>query len=589
MVSDMAGSHPGLMKILKLVDEIYEGKIVLPEFQRDFVWSNRDIRDLIVSILSGYFIGTILLLRRGGSFEFKIKYFKGVDEANPKLPKEPDEKNAEKAVLDGQQRLTALFYVLHHPGYPPKGASNPYRYFIKIGEKLDNGKDWDDVIWLISENDSSRKITIGGRKYSFKELVEKKGGFQNLLEDKEFQNYLYENEIIPLPTLSDRGDLDDWADNYEDYLRTSKNKDPEHARDRKKKIKSEFDEWFEFEVPVITLQDVPLEKVAEIFERINRTGVELSVFSLATAVFFRQGQRLRDYWKKYYKRSQQIKKYCSVEDENYPKYILQIMALLQGKEVKKKVLINPKRFKVDEQKWDEAANLLDKALKKIEKEYGVMDRKYLPYKPIIVTLAALLKFCHSDEHRRKIDAWYWSSLFTGRYAGASDTAIKQDFDQVKNWINGGPKPDVVREAEARIEQLELTRITKGALCKAIFNMIATKNPRDFLSGNKISLEKIEDHHIFPIKSGLKLVNENSILNRTLIGRKTNQKIHRKKPSIYLREMKKQQNSWDKVRENLSLHLINEEAFQAMKNDDYQKFLRERERTIKEEMKKKIQI
>jgi len=129
--------YPDLEDLLPLVKGIYEGKILLPEFQRDFVWSNQDIKDLLVSILNGYFIGTFLLLRRGASFDFEIRYFQGVQEANPNLPKEPDEKKVDKVVLDGQQRLTALFYVLYHPnGISPKGAYYPYRYFIKIGERL---------------------------------------------------------------------------------------------------------------------------------------------------------------------------------------------------------------------------------------------------------------------------------------------------------------------------------------------------------------------------------------------------------------------------------------------------------------------
>ncbi|MBN1572496.1 MAG: DUF262 domain-containing protein [Deltaproteobacteria bacterium] len=49
-------------KILDLIKNINDDKIVLPEFQRSFVWSNQDIKDFLVSILNGYFVGTILLL-----------------------------------------------------------------------------------------------------------------------------------------------------------------------------------------------------------------------------------------------------------------------------------------------------------------------------------------------------------------------------------------------------------------------------------------------------------------------------------------------------------------------------------------------
>ena len=49
-------SYPGLEGILTIVDDIQQGKVILPEFQRNFVWANQDIKELLVSILNGYFI-----------------------------------------------------------------------------------------------------------------------------------------------------------------------------------------------------------------------------------------------------------------------------------------------------------------------------------------------------------------------------------------------------------------------------------------------------------------------------------------------------------------------------------------------------
>jgi uncharacterized protein with ParB-like and HNH nuclease domain len=50
-------SNPELL--LGLVGEALRGKVVLPDFQRSFVWSVPDIEELLVSILQGYFIGTL--------------------------------------------------------------------------------------------------------------------------------------------------------------------------------------------------------------------------------------------------------------------------------------------------------------------------------------------------------------------------------------------------------------------------------------------------------------------------------------------------------------------------------------------------
>ena len=53
---------PSKKPLISFVKQAQEGKIVLPEFQRDFVWARDDIKDFLISILKGYFIGSIFYL-----------------------------------------------------------------------------------------------------------------------------------------------------------------------------------------------------------------------------------------------------------------------------------------------------------------------------------------------------------------------------------------------------------------------------------------------------------------------------------------------------------------------------------------------
>ena len=48
--------------LLSILADAYNGKVVVPEFQRSFLWSREGIEELLVSILKGYFVGTLLLL-----------------------------------------------------------------------------------------------------------------------------------------------------------------------------------------------------------------------------------------------------------------------------------------------------------------------------------------------------------------------------------------------------------------------------------------------------------------------------------------------------------------------------------------------
>lgn len=53
-------------QLSKLLDEIAEGKIQLPDFQRGWVWDDEHIRSLLVSIARSFPIGAVMLLETGG-------------------------------------------------------------------------------------------------------------------------------------------------------------------------------------------------------------------------------------------------------------------------------------------------------------------------------------------------------------------------------------------------------------------------------------------------------------------------------------------------------------------------------------------
>lgn len=93
----------------KLVSDVIEGRVGLPDLQRPFVWKDSDVRDLLDSMLRGYPIGYCILWEAPDDQEDK-KSSIGLNEKNYSTPKE--------LVIDGQQRLTALVSSLY--GVPVK-------------------------------------------------------------------------------------------------------------------------------------------------------------------------------------------------------------------------------------------------------------------------------------------------------------------------------------------------------------------------------------------------------------------------------------------------------------------------------------
>src|SRR5262245_64735466 len=91
---------PDKRRVVGLVEQAHEGKICLPNFQRDFIWTREEVADLVRSIVRGYFIGSLLLLRCDPADPpFAPIFLRGANPPN----REP---RPELLILDGQQRLS---------------------------------------------------------------------------------------------------------------------------------------------------------------------------------------------------------------------------------------------------------------------------------------------------------------------------------------------------------------------------------------------------------------------------------------------------------------------------------------------------
>lgn len=117
----------------KLIDDINIGDIALPDIQRPFVWYKKisKVRDLFDSIYRGYPIGYLLFWENANRSDYKNI---GFEEKKRKIPR--------FLIIDGQQRLTALFAVMKNqevltPDYESKKikiAFHPRDAIFKVGD-----------------------------------------------------------------------------------------------------------------------------------------------------------------------------------------------------------------------------------------------------------------------------------------------------------------------------------------------------------------------------------------------------------------------------------------------------------------------
>lgn len=105
-MSDRTRIKPSNIRLVDLIDDIKNGLIKVPVFQRDFVWEVTQMLDLFDSIVRGFPIGSILLWNPEANYETKSKIG----------PHEIISISTKRLyVLDGYQRISTLFGTLYRP------------------------------------------------------------------------------------------------------------------------------------------------------------------------------------------------------------------------------------------------------------------------------------------------------------------------------------------------------------------------------------------------------------------------------------------------------------------------------------------
>ena len=88
------------MKIYDLIHSIKIKNIVLPEFQREYVWSKDQAKKLMASLAKEYPVGALLFWKTDNPPELKnLRNING--------------SAAYQIILDGQQRLTTLYMLIY--------------------------------------------------------------------------------------------------------------------------------------------------------------------------------------------------------------------------------------------------------------------------------------------------------------------------------------------------------------------------------------------------------------------------------------------------------------------------------------------
>ena len=187
---------------------------------------------------------------------------------------------------------------------------------------------------------------------------------------------------------------------------------------------------------------------------------------------------------------------------------------------------------------------------------------------------------------QKIPRWYWCGVFGEMYASAVVTQISNDFSEVTSWLREeSDSPSTIEEATFQANRLLEVRSRRSAVYKGAIAMCMRSGCLDFLTGspieNKVSSDSnIDLHHIFPSdwckRNGIEPKDSESIFNKTVLSRTTNQSIGGPAPSKYLLKMKAANIDEAKMDEILTSHFISSEF---LRNDDFWGFIEDRKEAL----------
>lgn len=139
----MVNALHGSVALGPLIRRIAADQFSIPDFQREFVWTDEDIRQLMRSLFNEYSIGSLLLWNLRDATMQELLGCKSLLALHQTSTDSKDHQPAEDSdqppftappvtVLDGQQRLTAMYYAFFDRGPSPDGKS--LQFFVDINK-----------------------------------------------------------------------------------------------------------------------------------------------------------------------------------------------------------------------------------------------------------------------------------------------------------------------------------------------------------------------------------------------------------------------------------------------------------------------
>ena len=525
--------QPTHLNYAGLLNDIDRGRIKIPQFQRDFVWSIENSAKLIDSLLKGYPIGTLIVWATRDRLR-SVRNIGGID-----LPP-PRDGDVVQYVLDGQQRLTSLFAAIR--GLKIERPSGAQDDFSSIYLNLAAAENEQIALHELLNVDPVACIRLG-------ELLH--GDFQRLA-------------TFPIGF---------------------------QARIKEYKTRIEG-----YQFPMIEVQDVAIDVATEIFTRINVGGKPLSIFEIMVAKTYDEvrGFDLSQEFDNLIERLEEID-YGTISDALVLQLIALLLKrdcrrqviLTLGRE--EFIATWPMAVAAIETAADYFRNSYRIPVSRLL-PYNALLVPFAYYfyhhkdKP-------------DGEGFKRLRDFFWRCSLGGRYSVSVESKLAQDIGRIDTILSDKtPAYDWGVDLSPEFIIANGWFGTGRAFIKAILSLLAYHEPKSFSDGAtvRISNDWLKQansrnyHHFFPRAwlRGQNIDDEraNNVVNITIVDDYLNKRrISAKPPSQYMAEFAKENKALDVTMQS---HLINLHDF-GIADNDYDAFLKARATRISEELRLRV--
>ncbi len=521
--------------VAALVKYIELGQIGLPDIQRPFVWKNAKVRDLFDSMYRGYPVGYLLLWQNGMAYDRTI----GTDKK---------QKPPQLVVVDGQQRLTALYAVV-------KGVP------------------------VVRENYEAEKISIA---------------FNPLEERFEVSDAAIQRDKAFIPDISriwsSSSNIFKIAADYLSGLQASREVSEEGVTKIQNAI-TKLQSLMTFPFTALELAaDISEEDVSEVFVRINSKGTPLNqadfILTLMS-VFWDEGRaELEQFCREARKPSKEKESPFNYFIEPDPDQLLRVAvgiafkrarlkyvySILRGKDLETgqfseerriaqfELLKDAQRRTLYFQYWHDFMNCIRMAGFRSAKMISSQNNLLFSY---MLYLIGRTEYSVEEFALRKaIAQWFFMSAVTGRFTGSPESAMEFDLARLRD----------VKTPEqflAKLQQVCDIALPNDFWEATLPNDLATSSPRSpslfaynaslilleakiLFSNTKVAdlldpaihpcCDPVERHHLFPkdCLATMKITatrDTNQIANYAYVEWKNNSKISNHPPAEYLPKLR----------------------------------------------------